>query len=172
MPTSTSDRGGLTIRAATAADGERVRHLWEDLQTLHAEADSTNYRPPGDPRNFQDYFDAALSGGDWDILVAARNGKVVGYIVLREIQREPDFLHCARHWLDIEHLSIAESARRSGVAAALLEQARRIAQRRGIDQIKVGVRAFNAGAVNAYERMGFGHDFHQMSLTLDHGRKD
>lgn len=172
MPTSTSDRGGLTVRKARADDSEAVWYLWVALQTLHTEADPTNYRPPADQAGFQDYFDGALHGEDWEPLVAERNGEVVGYMVLRDIKREPDFLHCARHWLDIEHLSVAESARRSGVAAALLEQARRIARRRGIDEIKVGVGAFNADAVEAYERLGFKHAFHQMSLTLDHGRKD
>lgn len=172
MPTSTSDKGGLTVRTAIADDGAVVWHLWVALQALHVEADPTTYRPPADQTGFQDYFKSVLLGGDWDPLVAERNGKVVGYIVLREIRHEPDLLHCARHWLEIEQLSVAEGVRRIGVATALLEQAGLIARRRGIDQIKVGVRAFNAPAVEAYKRLGFEHAFHHMSLLLDHGRED
>ena len=172
MPTSISDRGAVTVRTATAADRAVVWHLWAALQALHADADPTNYRPPADQTAFQDYFKSALIGGDWHPLVAERNGEVVGYIVLREIQREPDLLHCARHWLEVEQLSVAEGARRAGVAGALLAQAGLVARRRGINQIKVGVRAFNAAAVEAYERLGFKHAFHHMSLRLDHGREN
>ncbi len=172
MATSISDKGGWAVRPALADDGAVVWHLWEALQALHAEADPTNYRPPADQAGFQDYFKCVLLGDDWHPLVAERNGKVVGYIVLREIEREPDLLHCARHWLEIEHLSVAEGERRIGVATALLEQARLIARRRGINRIEVGVRAFNAPAVEAYKRLGFEHAFHHMSLALDHGRED
>lgn len=172
MPTSISDRAGLTVRTAAAEDRAAVWHLWVALQALHVDADPATYRRPADQTGFQDYFKSVLLGGDWDSLVAERNGKIVGYIVLREIQREPDLLHYARHWLEIEQLSVAEGARRVGVATALLEQARIVARRRGIDQIQVGVRAFNATAVGAYERLGFEHAFHHMSLRLDHGRED
>ena len=170
MPTSTSDRGGLAVRKARADDSAAVYALWVDLQNLHVEAEPAIYRPPADQAGFQDYFDGALRGEDWEPMVAERNGEVVGYIVLREIKREPDLLHCARHWLDIEHLSVAEGGRRVGVATALLKQTRFIARRRGIHEIKVGVGAFNAPAVEAYERLGFKHAFHQMRLSLDHER--
>ncbi len=172
MATLTSDNGGLAVRPAIADDGAVVWHLWLALQALHAEADPTNYRPAADQAGFQDYFKSVLLGDEWDPLVAERNGKVVGYIVLREIEREPDLLHCARHWLEIEHLSVAEGERRMGVATALLEQARLVARRRGIHRLKVGVRAFNAPAVEAYKRLGFEHAFHRMNLVLNHERDD
>lgn len=171
MPTSTSDRGGLTVRPADAEDSAAVWHLWIALQALHVDADPATYRLPADQTGFRDYFKTAMHGGDWDCLVAECNGEVIGYVVLREIRREPDLLHCARHWLEVEHLSVAEGARRVGVATALLEQARFVARRRGIDHIQVGVRAFNPVAVGAYERLGFKHAFHHMSLRLDHGRE-
>lgn len=172
MPTSTSDGGGLTVRTAAPGDYTAIWNLWVALQTLHTEAEPAIYRHPDNESAFQDYFKSVLLGGDWDALVAERNGEVVGYIVLREIKREPDLLHYARHWLEVEQLSVAKGARRIGVAAALLEQARLIARRRGIDHIQVGVRAFNPVAVEAYERLGFKHAFHHMSLRLGHGRED
>ncbi len=172
MPTSTSDRGGLTVRKARADDSEAVWHLWISLQTLHTEADPTNYRPPTDHAGFLEHFNSALSSEDCEPLIAERKGKVVGYMVLWDVRPESNFVRPVRHWLEIEVISVAEDARRSGVAKALLGYAKGSARRQGIDQIEVGVRAFNVPAIEAYKRMGFEHAFHRMCLTLDHGRKD
>ncbi len=172
MPTSTSDRAGLTVRPAIKSDIEAVWRLWVGLQSLHAEADPVNYVPAAGLPRFKKYFEKVLRDDGREVIVAERTGDVVGYIVLREVQRGSDFVMSAQEWLELEHLVVAESARRTGVAGALLDQAKHVAQRKGLSQIKVGVRAFNASAVSAYMRLGFEHDFHHMSLPLDHGRED
>jgi ribosomal protein S18 acetylase RimI-like enzyme len=168
MPTSTSDDAGIEVRPATEGDSEAVWHLWIALQTLHTEADPTNYRPPTDQAGFRDHFNNALSSKNSEPLVAERGGEVVGYMVLWDVRPESNFVRPARHWLDIEVISVAEGARRSGVAKTLLGYAKRAARRRGVNRIEVGVRAFNVPAVAAYERLGFRHDFHKMTLALDH----
>ena len=171
MPTSTSDPG-LTVRPASGDDGEAVWRLWLELQSLHAEADPANYVPAAGLPRFRKYFQKALGDDAREIMVAERNREVAGYIILREVRRASDFVMNAQAWLEVDHLCVAESARRSGVAAALMGYARASARRLGLSELKVGVRAFNAPAVEAYQRLGFEHAFHHMSLALDHGRED
>ena len=172
MPTSTFDRAGVAVRPAAVEDSAVVWRLWVALQDLHAKADPANYRPAADQSRFQKYFEKALGDNGREVMVAERSGEIVGYTILRDVQRGADFVMHVQKWLEVDHLSVAEEARRTGVANALLEQARLIAQRRGLSRIKVGVRAFNASAIEAYERLGFAHDFHHMSLRLDNEGHD
>ena len=162
----------MTVRPASEDDIEAVWRLWVELQALHADANPVSYSPPADQPSFQKYYEKVLGDDGRDAIVAEQNDYVVGYIILRDVRRGPDIVMHAQAWLEVDHLSVAASARRTGVAGTLMDQARHVAKRRGLGQIKVGVRAFNATAVEAYMRLGFEHDFHHMSLALDHGRAD
>jgi len=57
--------------------------------------------------------------------------------------------------LYIDSLATAASFRRRGVAAALLEEAERIARERGLSAISLDTRAANSGARALYERDGY-----------------
>ena len=151
----------LTIRAATAADAEQVALLGREFAAY--------LRSLGDPGSFglnaeqylRDGFgeNAALSG-----LIAELDGEVVGFL-----------LYCRGYDLDlggriihIVDLFVRETARRQGVARALMEAVAKICRRAGGQQLLWAVYTPNTLAKDFYEKLGatYVRDLQYMHLPV------
>jgi ribosomal protein S18 acetylase RimI-like enzyme len=84
-------------------------------------------------------------------LVAELNGSVVGYIRLKPPTRLPENAHV----MQVQGLAVDPSARRRGVAAALLTEAMQLLRERGTRKLTLRVLGTNAAAIALYERLGF-----------------
>ena len=78
-------------------------------------------------------------------LAAEREGEILGYVGLAHVLDEGY----------ISNIAVAESARRQGIAAALLTELERRCREKELSFMTLEVRAGNAPAIALYEKRGF-----------------
>ncbi|QYX80650.1 GNAT family N-acetyltransferase [Streptomyces akebiae] len=131
------------IRLATSEDEDTLGRLdRETWSTLH----SVQERPT---QPYEPFFNERY--GPHDHLVAEIGGDVVGYIRLAL----PSHLACHAHVRQIQGLAVADEARGSGVARALLRAAGDEARRRGARRLTLRVLGHNTPARKLYASEGF-----------------
>jgi len=112
----------MTVRAATA----------DDLPAIAAIQQASSEASQWDPASYLDY----------ECSVAASGGRVLGFLVVRQIAAEER---------EILNLAVDPAERRQGVARKLLENE----LRRAKTQWFLEVRASNSSAIKLYESAGF-----------------
>jgi diamine N-acetyltransferase len=145
----------ITFRRATIADAAL-------LAALAAAGFSDTFAADNDPRDMEAYLAAAfgeatqrveLADPDVTVLLAERDGQVVGYAMLVEGVGPP----CVGGGsaLEIGRLYAAKRWIGTGVGAALMQRCLDEAVARGRDTIWLGVWEHNRRAIAFYERWGF-----------------
>jgi ribosomal protein S18 acetylase RimI-like enzyme len=86
-----------------------------------------------------------------DVLVADTDGRVVGYVMLR--QSIPLASHS--HVLEINGLAVDPAHQGHGIGRLLVQEAKREAQRRGARKLSLRVLSQNVSARRLYESSGF-----------------
>lgn len=123
------------IRIATDDDLALLRELWDDF---NAEIKDAPWRDPDADDEWPDVEREIAAGGvvvDEDGIAVVRTiGSRAAELLLLHVRR---------------------SARRQGLAAALVREAGRIARDRGLDVMELHVLAYNGDARAVYERWGF-----------------
>lgn len=131
----------LTIRPAALPDAPRLAAI--DQATWSPEVTPAP-RWPADA----DFF-AARSPGD--VLVADRDGEVLGYVLLGR----PTPLESNRHVLQIAGLAVDPGCARQGLGRRLVDAAVAEATRRGARRLTLRVLGANPGAQALYASCGF-----------------
>jgi GNAT superfamily N-acetyltransferase len=140
---------GLRVRAALPTDRARLHELWIDLIEYHQELDPDYRTVSGVPEAVLGEIDRALASPTCRLLVAERDGRVVGFL-FGEIQREqprPAWIH---------ELYVESPARRRGIAAGLVDTAERWFDSEKAEQVFVRVETANRGGLDFWKARGFG----------------
>jgi ribosomal protein S18 acetylase RimI-like enzyme len=146
----------VKVERAGAERIPELRPLWEALEVHHAALSSVpSIRPLADSweRRQQRYRDW-LADGIGHLFVAERDGRVVGYLMMR-ISDPPESWDVGPHAGEIETMSVLESERSGGVGSALMAAALEAAAAAGVRAIGVGVVHSNVDGIRFYERAGF-----------------
>ena len=93
------------------------------------------------------------------VLVARRGGAVAGYAFVA-IEGPDPVWYTGDLRAELRHLSVADGERGNGVGTALLDAMDAELERRGVEDVEIGVDTANHDAVRLYERRGFRADFH------------
>ncbi|WP_313516328.1 GNAT family N-acetyltransferase [Pseudomonas sp.] len=113
------------------------------------------YQVPQAPEPIREFLAARLERGDSKLLIARdAQGVAQGFV-----QLYPLFASLALRpsWL-LSDLYVAESARRQGVARALMDAARQLAQRSGACGIQLETAKSNLAGQALYESLGYVRD--------------
>ena len=156
----------VTIRRATVEDAELLAKLNVHVHEAHRAIMPERYKPiTGAEPALIAWFEN-LSDDTTVVLIAERDNKAVGYIVCF-LQEHPEnvFLY-ARTTLHIDQMSVNDGYRGQGIGQALMNEVLQVAQSLAVDNITVGVMAFNADAIRFYERNGFTLGSHKMTRTI------
>ena len=156
----------MRIRPATLSDIPALVALNQIVHGMHAAAVPSTFRP--DPPNpvVADAFKAAMEAPSayWRL---AEEGEPVAFL-------SADFRQRAETWYMLAHgvcyiggIVVAPRFRRKGIARALLAELKREAVSRGVDRIELDVWAFNAGARQAFARLGFQSVMERMGLPVE-----
>ena len=138
----------VEVRRATAEDLPDVLRLWTQGrdENVRLGRPSTSAQQAG-PRLAQ-----ALAAGQIEILLARRDGRPAGFLILRE--SSPTFL-AEQPSVCIDLLFVAADARRHGVARAMLGQVAGRAERNGVEQIVSNVTPWARDTHRFFARLGF-----------------
>jgi predicted N-acetyltransferase YhbS len=129
-----------TVRPAVAADGAAIASLYAEL----------GYAPsPGD---ISGRMAGPAASGRSAVLVAERDGSVVGLVTLHMVP----VLHEPGDWCRLTSLVVRPSARREGVARALVVEAESRARTAGCARIEVTSALHRDGAHDFYRSQGYG----------------
>lgn len=153
----------VTIRRAEARDLEAVGRLGARLLRDHHEFDRLRFMAPRDntEAGYAWFLGAQLHRDDAAVFVAERDGQVVGYVYAgiepqswKELREEAGFIH---------DVYVEASARRCGVATALIEAAAAWLAGRGMPRIVLWTAAPNEAARRLFERLGFRHTMTELT---------
>jgi len=90
------------------------------------------------------------------ILVAERDGQVVGYSAVQIWDSSDEIHEEAYEYAYISDLVVLETHRGKGLGRALLDAAEAFAQGEGVDIVRIGVLAENKSVRRMYKNRGFG----------------
>jgi GNAT superfamily N-acetyltransferase len=156
----------LLIRRAESRDLETVGRLGAQLLRDHHGFDTLRFMAPrgNTAAGYAWFLGTQLDRDDAVVFVAERAGQVVGYVYAgiepkswKELREEAGFIH---------DVFVDHSARRCGVATALLEAAASWLAERGMPRIVLWTATPNEPARRLFQRLGFRHTMTEMTLEL------
>ena len=135
-----------TLRRAALADLDAVAPLFDAYRGF--------YGQPSDLPRARAWLEERMRGGESVVLLAERDGDVVGFVQLYPMYSS---VRTARTWI-LNDLFVAEHARRSGAARALLDAAAAFAREQGASSISLETTRDNAAARALYRSAGWDED--------------
>jgi ribosomal protein S18 acetylase RimI-like enzyme len=157
----------FVIRRAVVADLPVLGRLGALLMRTHYEFDPLRFIAPGEDSEdgYARFLGAQLQRADAAIFVAARNGEPVGYLYAgiepmswRELRDRSGFVH---------DVVVAEPARHSGVASALLAAAIDWLADRGLPRVVLMTAWPNDVAQQLFGHHGFRRTMVEMTREID-----
>jgi ribosomal protein S18 acetylase RimI-like enzyme len=147
-------RGSVLVGRAAAEDAEAVTELHGFLHRIHTEAHPEIFTV-FDPEVTRPRFERALAEDETLIWIAELDGQPVGYAYALPLDREAtDEVH-EEHALLVQALAVDPRARGAGVGRALMLAAEDYARAARLDCVLLNTWAFNSGAHEFYERLGY-----------------
>lgn len=144
-----------TVRSARLPDQPIIVKLNILVQQLHHQAEPDVYKFPSHEAIAREVA-GQMETSEMQLLVAdSGNVPTVGYLLLEEKHSEESAYSFPLRYVEVHAVAVQENWRRQGVGQALLAAAQQWAGQRGIEQLFLNVRGFNAAALTAYEAMGF-----------------
>lgn len=156
----------MNIRLAMESELPRVNELRAQVSELHAAARPDIFRP-GFPSFLASYLYEIYADERRHILVAEREGEIVAFACLAEIEMPEKPHKPARRFIEVDEFGVDENCRRQGVGRAFFEGIRAFARERGYDRIELNMWEFNENALKFYESIGFSTYRRYMELTID-----
>jgi ribosomal protein S18 acetylase RimI-like enzyme len=142
----------MNIRRAKKADLDTIHVLWEEMEEEIGGPEWV--REPWE----EERVDVERRLREAAIFLAEEDEQPVGYGALDF--RDPRIA-------ELQSLYVRPTARRRGVAAALISEALAVARDHGFAHLSVGVLTSNHGAQTVYERLGFVEYHRTLAVTLD-----
>jgi GNAT superfamily N-acetyltransferase len=146
---------GVTIRRATAADGDTLLRLIRGL------ADYEHLEPPDEASSKRFKHDLS-EGARFEALLAERDDEAIGYALYFENYSTFRGLPV----LYMEDLFVVPAARGSGAGFALLRAVVEAAVRRGCCEVAWNVLDWNKPSIDFYERAGAVFEKQWLQYTL------
>lgn len=156
----------VVVRRATRADLPVLGRLGAHLMRVHYEFDRKRFvEPRGNPEaGYAHFLGTQIDADDATVLVADRAGAVIGYAYVgiepfswKDLRDVAGYIH---------DIVVDESARRGGVATALMEAAIAWVRDRGVPSVMLGTAAPNLGAQRLFERLGFRRTMIEMTREV------
>jgi ribosomal protein S18 acetylase RimI-like enzyme len=145
----------MEIRSATPEDRLILSALCRDVQSLHAEHHPQVFKMPRSDDFALGFFDEMLATPEITAYIAEEEGRPMGYILCRLVDRpENAFTHAARYLL-VDQISVRPDAQRKGIGTALLRQAEDFARELGLAKLQLDSWDFNLEAHACFEKFGF-----------------
>lgn len=143
------------VRPATAADLDALTALNAVVQALHVRLEPEVFRADVNTAALRAFFTDLIGKAGTTVLIAEIAGEPVGYLWFDLQERPPTVLTQARRRIYVQHLAVRESARRSGVATALLQAVEAEARAGNVTQLVLDAWTRNEEALRFFQGRGF-----------------
>jgi len=156
----------ISIRRATRADLPVLGRFGALLLRTHYQFDPLRFMSPGGSpdEGYAWFLGTQIAEDDVLVLVAERQGRVVGYVYAglepqswKELRDACGFVH---------DVVVDEQGRRGGVATALIEAAIAWLRERGAPRVVLWTAEKNSGAQRLFTRLGFRPTMIEMTREL------
>lgn len=155
----------IEIREATVEDLGALMALNAEVQNLHVEAMPERFRMAGN-EDIRACFGEWLDQDDMRVVIALVKERVAGYTVLKVRCRPEHPFAYEQRSLEVDHICVADASRGQGVGKALIEDAKVMATRLGIDRLELTVWDFNKTAQDFFRIQGFLPTRHFMAMSV------
>ena len=156
----------LLIRYAEYGELEQVNQLRKQVNDLHIQGRPDIFRPGFSPQLQQQVY-AAFEDKNEAVIVAKLGNQIVGFAVLKYIQRPETLYQKERRFCELEEFGVDEAHRRRHIASKLIAFIQAEAGKNGFPKIELNMWAFNESALLFYEAIGFKTYRRYMELSLD-----
>lgn len=145
----------MKIRKATLEDAESLSALNVDVQKIHADALPKIFKQPSNDLFAVDFMRERLTELFNYFFIASENGKDVGYIYARIIDRPENPFTFAWKYLYIDQFSVSPEFQRKGCGKLLLSEIYKLARENRIETIALDTWSFNEQALAFFRKQGF-----------------
>jgi ribosomal protein S18 acetylase RimI-like enzyme len=155
----------IEIREASAQDADALAELSMVVQALHIGWHPDIFRTAA-LDDVKRRCIECLRQEDFRAYVAVQEGRIVGLIGVRLVERAGHSLMYPRRFLDIDSICVHPQERGRGIGHALLEKAKEFAREQRLSRIELNVWAENAEAHRAFAAWGFRTQSERMAMQL------
>ena len=145
----------MKIRQAVSTDDLLLSSLSMDVQRLHAEHHPDIFKTPQSDDFAVQFFNEMLATPLVRIFIAEEDGKALGCVLCKLIEREENPFTVAMHYLLVDQISVRPEAQGKGVGKALIEKVKVLATELNVSRIQLDSWGFNTSAHIFFEKMGF-----------------
>jgi len=151
---------GIVIEMLDPAHIDEVGPLWKALLDHIAALPEAlvPVRPSDESWGLERAVMLEALKGEAFVLVARRDGQVVGYLYAIVEGPDPVWYTGDKH-AELAHLCVADGQRGNGVGGALIDAMDEELARRGVEDVVIGVDTGNDPAVGLYESRGYRPDY-------------
>lgn len=144
----------MQVRLAVEADKSAINELRRQVKLLHT-AGAPDFFAEGFPQELADYLNVLFMQENGEVIVAEREGEIVGFACLSYVERPATVFRNAMKFCGIEEIGVDEHCRRQGVGRALMAFIKDRAAEKGFPRLELNMWEFNEGALRFYESIGF-----------------
>lgn len=145
----------VTIREATGADRPALEDCMAELQAFECSIEPNRVPPDAIRGEYIDFLSAECGENDGTILVADRDGRVVGFVCVLCRVKSEEIVEKEPAYAYVTDLVVLESCRGTGIGTALLQAAEARAVARGAWRMRIGVLSANTVAHHLYRTRGY-----------------
>ncbi len=143
------------IRIASADDAELLTVLNRAIHAPHAAMAPEFFKAELDEVAVTGFFREALADEAQLAAIAELDGQAVGYVLVERAEKPESPFTFGNCRLLVHHLVVIETARRKGVASALMNWAQEHARACGAQRLVLDHLAVNTQAEKFYEALGY-----------------
>ena len=145
----------MKTRQAAPADALLLSSLCREVQRLHAQHHPDIFKAPQDDAFAISFFEETLADPKARIFIAEEDGRAVGYIFFKLVERPENPFTFAARVLHIDQISVSPTAQGQGIGRALMQQAEISATKWDAERIQLDSWDFNVAAHGFFEHLEF-----------------
>ncbi len=142
------------VRFARKEDYEAINALRAPVCALHSNGYPALFKPVF-AKDHQERVLKMMEDPEQDVLVAEKNGQLLGFAMVEYIKREETNSMYAVHEAHIVEIGVDETSQGKGIGTALIQAVKDAAKVRGCRSVQLDVWEFNKSALRFYEKLGF-----------------
>ncbi|MBS5306584.1 MAG: GNAT family N-acetyltransferase [Clostridium sp.] len=141
------------MRHAKLDDYKYISNISKELHIFHVKNRPDIYKEVN-KTIYKSYFKELLNDENIEIIVIAKDKKIVGYAMIRYIEIKSMDLLNDKFFAYIDEICIKESDRGQGLGRMLFDYSYDLVKSNGAESLELGVWSFNEGAIGFYRAMG------------------